>query len=80
LERENFPGLKSHFFSEIYESPTWMKLRDHADEIKALHLRDLIQDPARCEALTAEFSGIVLDYSRQNVTTATMVSTIALLI
>jgi glucose-6-phosphate isomerase len=51
-----------------------MKLRDHADEIKALHLRDLIQDPARCEALTAEFNGIVLDYSRQNVTTATMVS------
>ena len=51
-----------------------MKLRDHADEIKALHLRDLIQDPARCAALTAEFGGIVLDYSRQNVTPATMVS------
>jgi hypothetical protein len=59
---------------EIYESSTWLKLRDHAEEMKALHLRDLIQDAARCDALTAEYAGITLDYSRQNITTTTMVS------
>lgn len=58
---------------EIYESPTWMKLRNHAEEMKASHLRDLIQDPLRCQALSTEFAGITLDYSRENVTTTTMV-------
>lgn len=61
-------------FLEIYESSTWMKLRDHAQEIKGSHLRDLLQDPIRCASLSAEHNGLVLDFSRQNVTTTTMVS------
>jgi glucose-6-phosphate isomerase len=48
-------------------------LRDHADDIKHLHLRDLLSDGERCRALRAEYDGILLDYSRQNVNSSTMV-------
>lgn len=51
-----------------------MKLRDHAQEIKGHHLRDLLQDPVRCASLSAEYNGLILDYSRQNVTANTMVT------
>lgn len=40
--------------------------------MKQMHLRDLLQDPQRCESLTAEFDGLLLDYSRENVLPSTM--------
>lgn len=35
--------------------------------MKGLHLKDLMQNADRCATLTAEYSGIFLDYSRENV-------------
>ena len=58
--------------STVASLASWKKLVNHADEIKDLHLRDLIQDSSRCEALCSEFDGITMDYSRENVTTETI--------
>ena len=36
------------------------------------HLKDLLQDDARTEAMIREFNGIYLDFSRQNATPETV--------
>lgn len=43
-------------------------LEAHAERVKRVHLRDLLQDAARNSALTVNASGILFDYSRQNAT------------
>ena len=58
--------------SPIWKSAAWAALTAHVPEIERTHLRDLLADPARCAALTAEFDGTLLDYSRQRVTLDTM--------
>lgn len=60
-------------FAVISESVEWKSLERHAEFIKTTHLRTLLQDEKRCEALVAEHNGIVLDYSRENVVPETMV-------
>lgn len=55
-----------------WETRAWDDLRQHVETINATHLRNLLRDPSRCKALTAEFDGIFLDYSRQRVTGETM--------
>ena len=57
---------------KIWETAAWAALRAHVEEIKTTHLRDLLKDAERCKYLTTEFSGILLDYSRQRVTQETM--------
>ena len=60
--------------TNIHETAPWSRLQDHAKHIKAnTHLRNLLQDSARCEALVAEYDGILLDYSRQCAVPETMV-------
>lgn len=54
------------------ETAAWKALSAHLENIQATHLRDLLQDDARCRALVAEHNGIFLDYCRQKVTTDTM--------
>ena len=56
----------------IQTKASWKRLESHVEEVRATHLRTLLQDPDRCASLTAEFQGIVLDYSRQNVLPQTM--------
>ena len=46
----------------------------HAETMKGMHLKDLLQDASRSAELTAEHESIYLDYSRENVTSQTMVS------
>jgi glucose-6-phosphate isomerase len=58
--------------SVISDSVQWKRLEEHAQYIKTLHLRNLLQDSDRCYAMTAEHNGIVLDYSRQNATLETL--------
>ena len=58
--------------AHCWEHPAWAALRAHIGTINATHLRDLLRDEDRCGALTAEFDGVVLDYSRQRVTRETM--------
>ena len=50
----------------------WKRLERHAQVIDETHLRDLLQDDERCEALYASHDGVYLDYSRQRVTLETM--------
>lgn len=53
--------------------PEWAALKDHKEQVvDHLHLRDLLKDEDRNEALVAEYDGIYLDYSRQRVTKETM--------
>ena len=56
----------------IQTKASWKRLESHVEEVRATHLRTLIQDADRCTSLSAEFQGIVLDYSRQNVLPQTM--------
>ena len=53
----------------IETSAAWKSLAAHAERLKRVHLRDLLQDAARNSALTVNTNGILFDYSRQNVTT-----------
>ena len=50
----------------------WKRLQKHAEHIETIHLRDLLNDADRCEALYAVHDGVYLDYSRQRVTLDTM--------
>lgn len=52
----------------------WSRLKAHAESVMpSLHLSTLLQDAERSAAMTASHDGILLDYSRQLVTTETMV-------
>ena len=62
---------------KVWETVEWKVLREHVKSIDTLHLRDLLQDEERCNALTASCGtdgahAIWLDYSRQRVTKETM--------
>jgi len=53
--------------------PVWKSLASHSKEIKKLHLRQLFaSDTARGERLTAEATGLFLDYSKNRITDATL--------
>ena len=54
-----------------WEQDIWKQLEKKAQEIQAEdgpHLRDLLQDAKRCKEMTAEFDDILMDYSRQQLT------------
>ncbi len=57
---------------EIAGSKPWKALEEHAGAIAKTHLRDLLKDQARCQAMTAEYNRIYLDYARQNATAETV--------
>ena len=56
----------------VSATPEWKRLQKHAKQIQSTHLRDLLQDEERCEAMYAEHDGVYLDYSRQSATQETM--------
>ena len=54
-------------------SATWQALAAHHAAVKDAHLRTLFaDDPQRAERFTAEGAGIVLDYSKNRITSETM--------
>ncbi|KAJ4701882.1 Glucose-6-phosphate isomerase [Melia azedarach] len=55
----------------ICDTEPWKNLKNHVDEIKKTHLRDLMSDTERCQSMMVEFDGMLLDYSRQNATPET---------
>ncbi|XP_058778733.1 glucose-6-phosphate isomerase, cytosolic [Vicia villosa] len=55
----------------ISDTEEWKELKDHAEDIKKSHLRDLLSNEERSQSLTVEFDGILLDYSRQQATLET---------
>lgn len=70
------PPTMSASSSLISGTPAWSALTAHAasSEIAGpqAHLASLLQDADRSRALQAEYDGILLDYSRQRVTTNTV--------
>lgn len=56
----------------VSKKPQWKRLENHVAEIDQSHLRDLLQDEERSQAMFAEHDGVYLDYSRQRATSKTM--------
>jgi glucose-6-phosphate isomerase len=57
----------------LTERPAWKALEAHCATIRPLHLRQLFaEDPLRGERLTAEASGLYLDYSKNRITDETV--------
>ncbi len=57
----------------------WQALKAHFERVKDLHLRDLFQqDPKRAERFWIEDCGLVLDYSKNRITTETIDLLVAL--
>ncbi|XP_062099104.1 glucose-6-phosphate isomerase, cytosolic isoform X1 [Humulus lupulus] len=59
-------------FALISDTEAWKELKVHVEDIKKTHLRDLMNDAQRCQSMMVEFDGLLLDYSRQNSTIATI--------
>jgi glucose-6-phosphate isomerase len=58
---------------DITASPEWGKLRDHYEDVREAHLRDLFAgDPIRGEAMTLEVDELYLDYSKNRMTRETI--------
>ncbi len=58
---------------KLTQSEAWKRLRQHAETMEGLHLRQLFADnAARATALSAEAGAIYLDYSKNRVSGETM--------
>ena len=59
--------------NDLIESPAWLKLKEHYEAIKDVHMRDMFADePHRFEEFSASLNDILLDYSKNRVTVETM--------
>jgi glucose-6-phosphate isomerase len=57
----------------LSDSPAWKALAQHQREIEHIHMRDLFaQDPERFERFSLRFESLLLDYSKNRITTETM--------
>ncbi|KAH7524083.1 hypothetical protein FEM48_Zijuj06G0081100 [Ziziphus jujuba var. spinosa] len=56
----------------ICDTEPWKDLKTHVENIKKNHLRDLMDDVVRSQAMMVEYDGILLDYSRQQATLETI--------
>lgn len=57
--------------TNISDSPEWQDLVAHIPEIKQHHLKELLLDEKRIDALCMESDGVYADFSRQRVTVET---------
>ena len=65
--------------TKLTAHPEWTALKDHFQQIKTAHLRELFQDdPDRAAAFSLERCGLFLDYSKNRVTRETMEKLFAL--
>ncbi len=59
--------------SPLRQRPAWQALEAHYQKIRDRHLRDLFaEDPQRAEKLSLEALGVLLDYSKNRLTTETV--------
>src|SRR5919106_3783960 len=57
----------------LTQRPAWNALAAHYQTVRELHLRKLFaEDPTRGERMTAEASGLYLDYSKNRITDETL--------
>lgn len=61
----------SHPF--LVDRPAWVSLRQHAEQIHTIHLRQLFAaDPTRGARLSLDAAGVYLDYSKNRITSDTL--------
>lgn len=59
--------------NDLIESTAWLKLKEHYETIKDVHMRDMFaEEPQRFEAFSTTLNDILLDYSKNRVTAETM--------
>jgi glucose-6-phosphate isomerase len=59
--------------NDINASPIWAKLHQHQRATRHLHMRELFaDDPCRFDSFSIELNGLLLDYSKNRITTRTM--------
>ncbi len=64
---------------DLVNSPQWQALESHYQKINNTHMRDLFaQDPDRFNTFSVDACGILLDYSKNRITTETIDLLIAL--
>lgn len=65
--------------SHLTQTPAWIALAQHYDQVKSVHLRDLFAaDPARFERFSLRLDDFLLDYSKHRVTEETLSLLLAL--
>ncbi len=63
---------------KLTERPEWKALEAHAEEMKAVHLRELFKRPGRAAAFTRQAGNLRLDYSKNRIGPETMQKLVAL--
>lgn len=59
--------------TDLIESPAWVALQEHYEEIKDLHMRDMFaKDPHRFENFSTHLNDILLDYSKNRINEKTI--------
>ncbi|MBD3670847.1 MAG: glucose-6-phosphate isomerase [Gammaproteobacteria bacterium] len=59
--------------SRLRDKQSWQALKDHFDEVKQVHMRDLFaKDKQRFEKFSIKRCGILLDYSKNRITEETL--------
>ena len=72
-KEEARPRQQAEASSELASRlPEWEALKAHWRDIEPLHLRDLLADGGRSEAMLVEHEGMLLDFSRQRATAETV--------
>jgi len=58
----------------LTHTPEWLALKDHHESIKATQMRQLFRkDPGRADSLSREACGLFLDFSKNLITSETMI-------
>ena len=59
--------------STLTSSPAWQNLQKHYDNNKDVQMRDLFaKDPERFKNFSIDFDGLLLDFSKNRITSETM--------
>jgi glucose-6-phosphate isomerase len=59
--------------TQLTQSPAWIALTQHYQEINGIHMRDLFaQDPQRFEHFSQRFGDLLFDYSKNRINEKTM--------
>jgi glucose-6-phosphate isomerase len=59
--------------SQLVSSPVWRRLEDHARAIAPMHMRDAFaSDPNRFQHFTLQWEDMLLDYSKNRITSETL--------
>ena len=66
-------ALKEAAMSALTQSPAWLELNRHHEQVRDLHLRTLFaEDPVRFDKLSLRLGDLLVDYSKQRVTEETL--------